>query len=77
MGLYAASKHALEGASEALYHELRPWNIHVTIVQPGFVSSEAYEKTRLGLVMERRQKGFGASLRLAIANDYRPWWKTP
>lgn len=61
MGLYAASKHALEGASEALFHELRPWNIHVTIVQPGFVSSEAYEKERLGLAMERRKKDSAAA----------------
>jgi len=51
-GLYAASKHALEGASEALCHELRPWNIKVSIIQPGFVTSEAYESTRLGLALE-------------------------
>lgn len=57
MGLYAASKHALEGASEALCHELRPWNIKVTIIQPGFVTSEAYESTRLGLALETGKKG--------------------
>lgn len=31
---YAASKHALEGASESLAHELYGTNIHVTILQP-------------------------------------------
>jgi NAD(P)-dependent dehydrogenase (short-subunit alcohol dehydrogenase family) len=56
MGLYAASKHALEGASEALFHELHPWNIHVTIIQPGFVTSEAFEKTRLGLALETKRR---------------------
>jgi short-subunit dehydrogenase len=56
MGIYAASKHALEGASEALFQELKPWNISVTLIQPGFVTSDTYEKTRLGIVMETRRR---------------------
>ena len=35
LGIYNASKHALEGFSEALYHELAPLNIKVTLVEPG------------------------------------------
>nr|WP_255468618.1 SDR family oxidoreductase [Reyranella sp. CPCC 100927] len=34
LGAYAASKHALEGISEALAHELRGTRIHVTLVEP-------------------------------------------
>ncbi len=62
MGLYAASKFALEGASEALQHELRPWKIHLTLVEPGFVSSPA--DPRLGAE-------FNAAERWRGLDDYR------
>jgi short-subunit dehydrogenase len=45
MALYSASKFALEGATEALWYEVRPWNIKVTLVQPGFIRSESFQNT--------------------------------
>jgi short-subunit dehydrogenase len=33
-GFYSASKHALEAYSEALYHEVKPLNIQVSLVEP-------------------------------------------
>jgi len=42
-GPYSASKFALEGASEALYYEVRPWNVHVTLVAPGFINSDGFK----------------------------------
>jgi NAD(P)-dependent dehydrogenase (short-subunit alcohol dehydrogenase family) len=44
MGAYSASKFALEGASEALYYEVRPWNVHVTLVAPGFINSDGFTR---------------------------------
>jgi short-subunit dehydrogenase len=46
MALYSASKFALEGATEALWYEVRPWNIHVSLVQPGFIRSDSFLRTR-------------------------------
>lgn len=46
MAVYSASKFALEGAYEALWYEVRPWNIHVTLVEPGFIDSDGFEKVR-------------------------------
>jgi uncharacterized protein len=40
MGAYCASKFALNGWSESLYHELKPLGIHVSVVCPGPVDTE-------------------------------------
>lgn len=44
MASYSGSKFALEGASESLWYELKPWNINTTLVQPGFINSLAFRK---------------------------------
>lgn len=46
MSIYSASKWALEGASEALWYEVRPWNVHVSLIEPGFIRSSSFEQTR-------------------------------
>ena len=56
---YSASKFALEGYSEALYHELLPLGIHVSVVQPGMVKT--------GLFKEN------AGIKNVI-QDYTPWY---
>lgn len=43
MGAYSASKFALEGITEALYYEMRPWNVKVSLLQPGFVRSNSFK----------------------------------
>jgi len=39
LGLYSASKFALEGMSESLAATLANWNIKVSIIEPGFVKN--------------------------------------
>jgi NAD(P)-dependent dehydrogenase (short-subunit alcohol dehydrogenase family) len=46
LGPYAASKFALEGASDSLRRELRPWSIPVSVVEPGSIQTEIWEKGR-------------------------------
>ena len=46
MSIYSASKFALEGATEALWYEVRPWNIHVSLVEPGFINSSSFQNVR-------------------------------
>ena len=46
MAAYSASKFALEGAHEALWYEVQPWGIRVSLVQPGFVHSDGFQKVR-------------------------------
>lgn len=45
MALYAASKHAIEGYSESLDHEVRTRGVRVSVVEP------AYTKTRFDVNM--------------------------
>jgi NAD(P)-dependent dehydrogenase (short-subunit alcohol dehydrogenase family) len=45
LGAYAASKFALEGLSDALRLELRRWNIHVALVEPGPINTPIWGKT--------------------------------
>lgn len=40
MGLYAASKHALEGLSETLDHEVRDFGIRVVLMEPSFTNTK-------------------------------------
>jgi NAD(P)-dependent dehydrogenase (short-subunit alcohol dehydrogenase family) len=58
LGVYSASKFALEGYTEALRHEVKPFNIHVSMTEAGFLNTP---------MMSHRQI---AANRLA---EYDPW----
>lgn len=44
LGAYAASKFALEGVSDSLRRELRPWGIRVSVIEPGTIATPIWEK---------------------------------
>jgi NAD(P)-dependent dehydrogenase (short-subunit alcohol dehydrogenase family) len=46
IGPYAASKFAMEAASDAWRVELRPWDISVSLVEPGNVETPIWDKGR-------------------------------
>ena len=58
MGIYSASKFAVDGYTEVLRHEVKPLGIHVSQVEPGFLKTP---------MMDHRQT---AARRIA---DYDPW----
>lgn len=45
---YAMSKFALTALSESLYHELKPKNVAVSLIAPGFVQSEIQQVDKNG-----------------------------
>ena len=68
-GAYCASKFALEALTDALRMELRPWKIHVSIVEPGYIQTPILKKSladaealRAQLPAEALQL-YGASMR--------------
>ena len=44
-GPYSASKFALEALTDSLRGELRPWGIHVAIVEPGNIATPIWQKS--------------------------------
>lgn len=60
--LYAATKHAIEGYTESLDHEVRNWGIHAVVIEPAYtktpfdsnlleadVKIDAYSQARTGM----------------------------
>jgi NAD(P)-dependent dehydrogenase (short-subunit alcohol dehydrogenase family) len=47
--LYCSSKFAVEGFTEALYYELRPWNIKLKLVEPGPIKTEFNGRSKMEL----------------------------
>jgi NAD(P)-dependent dehydrogenase (short-subunit alcohol dehydrogenase family) len=48
LGIYSASKFALEGYTEALRHEVKPFNIHVSLTEAGFLKTPMMNHRQVG-----------------------------
>jgi NAD(P)-dependent dehydrogenase (short-subunit alcohol dehydrogenase family) len=55
MGAYASSKAAVVALTEAMYAELRPHGVHVTLVAPGFFRTRLLERGTFALRRHRAQ----------------------
>jgi len=44
LGPYSMSKYAIEAMSDALRRELRPWGIEVSLLEPGSIATEIWDK---------------------------------
>ncbi|MDX3905601.1 MAG: SDR family oxidoreductase [Pigmentiphaga sp.] len=53
VSVYAATKAAVEGLSEALYHELAPFGIKVCVVEPGYGPDTKFGSRMMALNDER------------------------
>ena len=65
MGIYSASKFALEGYTEALRLEVSPLNIHVSLTEAGFLKTPMMSKRQVSAVQlneynPSRQRAFNA-----------------
>lgn len=56
--IYAASKHAVHGFSEALRREVQPWGIHVSTIYPGGVKTDFGEHAGLKRKTKATTPGF-------------------
>jgi len=72
-GAYSASKHALEGISDALRLELHSFGIHVVLIEPGFIPSNMGNvSTEVGAAYISRAK---ESPYAKVYSGFRAQWK--
>lgn len=65
LGFYSASKFALEGYTEALRHEIKPFNIHISLIEPSFLNTPMMNHRQVAVEQIKeydpwRQRAFNA-----------------
>ncbi|MYM35413.1 SDR family NAD(P)-dependent oxidoreductase [Duganella sp. FT94W] len=69
MGLYSASKHAIEGLSESLDHEVRQFGIHVTLVAPAYARTSLEANSPVAKATLAAYDRERAAVAAAVARD--------
>jgi NAD(P)-dependent dehydrogenase (short-subunit alcohol dehydrogenase family) len=69
-GAYNSAKWALEGFSEGLWHEVRPFGIRVKAIEPGFVETAIWDKAL------PRSRGEAQEADLPGSVAYRPYLRS-
>jgi NAD(P)-dependent dehydrogenase (short-subunit alcohol dehydrogenase family) len=78
MGLYAASKHAIEGLSESLDHEVRQFGIRVTLVEPFYTKTSLDANSpQAATLIENASSSRDPSPPASRAETTRRRWATP
>lgn len=67
-GWYGASKHALEGISDALRLELQPFGVHVVLVEPGLIRTGFEGATATAMHQEGLDPVWGPMMRQVAAS---------
>jgi short-subunit dehydrogenase len=67
-GLYSASKFALEALSDSLRRELEPFNIRVSVIEPGPVSTEFFDVANREVDYAIPDGGLNSPYRAAFGN---------
>lgn len=68
---YHATKHAVEGWSDCLRLELKPFNIDVVVIEPGIIATE-FGDVMVAPMLERSGSGPYGKLAQAVANSMKP-----
>jgi short-subunit dehydrogenase len=69
--VYCAAKHGVSAWSEALYHELRPFGIAVTVAHPGRVSTEFFRHETFAQRPQRPESSLGVPVERVCADIIR------
>src|SRR5690606_5686474 len=55
MGAYTGSKHALAAINDAMRQELKPWKMHVVLLEPGAIATPIWDKGEAEVARQREE----------------------
>ncbi|MBM7645556.1 NAD(P)-dependent dehydrogenase (short-subunit alcohol dehydrogenase family) [Scopulibacillus daqui] len=70
LSAYTASKHAVEGFSESLFFEVKPFGIDVILIEPGSFATKIWEKSLSFLKNNHPQSGYYQALKERLLSRF-------